>query len=242
VRGPFLTAHALTICARAKVRLGMLVPAQADFARAIDLFQRLGSRFLSWPLCGLGDVYRTRGQLARARAAYEEALVLAEPDHDVLGLGAALSGLARVRAADDIAVARALADRAVALREGLREVQAFLTRGWVALMAGDRQAATADAARAGVSARLRRDDPGLAEAITLTVLASAHPVADSALLGEAIDILQESGCRLEEAAVRVVALRMGAALPDLDPGHATTRCARPGSMSSRGGRPGSWPY
>ncbi len=206
---PFLTAQALTTRGRANARLGSLEPALADFTTATVLFQRIGSRFLAWPLCGLGDVYRTRGQVARARAAYEEALALAEPCHDVLGLGSALLGLARVRAVDDITAARALADRAVTLHEELREVQAFLTRGWVALLADDRQAAATDAARAGAVARRRRDNPGLAEAITLSVLASPHPEADAGQLGEAIAILHETGCRLEEATARVVAARVG---------------------------------
>ncbi len=211
----FLTAHALTICARANTRLGKLESASADFARAIDLFRRLNSRFLAWPLCGLGDLHRMRGQLARARAVYEEALALAEPCHDVLGMGAALIGLARIRAADDLAVARDLADRAVALGEGLREVPAFLTHGWVVLFQGDRQAAAADAAQAGAAARRRRDNPGLAEANILTVLASDDPAADSLRLGEAIEMWQETGCRLEEAAARIVATRIGAPIPDL---------------------------
>jgi ATP/maltotriose-dependent transcriptional regulator MalT len=92
---PFLTAHALTTSGRAKVRLGMLESAQADLAGAVDLFQRISSRFLAWPLAGLGDLYRVRGQPVRARAAYEEALALAEPGGDVL---ATASGVDRTGA------------------------------------------------------------------------------------------------------------------------------------------------
>jgi DNA-binding SARP family transcriptional activator len=82
------------------------------------------------------------------------------------------------------------------------------------LMDGDRQGASADAARAIVDARRRRDDPGLAEAITLSVLASNDPAVDT--IHEAIDIWQETGCRLEEAATRVVAARLGAPIPHLN--------------------------
>jgi ATP/maltotriose-dependent transcriptional regulator MalT/DNA-binding SARP family transcriptional activator len=211
---PFFVAHALTTRGRAAGRLGMLEVARADFTTAIDLFQRLGSRFLAWPLCGLGDLHRIKGQLVRARAAYEEALTLAEPYHDVFGLSSALIGLARIAAADDLVRARERADRAVELGEGLRMVPAWLTRGWVKLMDGDRQGASADAARAIVDARRRRDDPGLAEAITLSVLASNDPAVDT--IHEAIDIWQETGCRLEEAATRVVAARLGAPIPHLN--------------------------
>ncbi len=217
---PFLVAHALTTRGRAHGRLGMLEAAAADFATAIDLFQRLGSRFLAWPLCGLGDLHRTRGQLERARAAYEEALTLAEPYNDVFGLGSALIGLARIGAADDLPLARLRATRALELNEGLRKVPALLARGWVELMGGARQSALAYAHRATVAARQRRDNPGLAEAIILRVLACSDPAVDATALREAIGIWQETDCRLEEAATRVVAARIGAPIAHLDAYHA----------------------
>jgi ATP/maltotriose-dependent transcriptional regulator MalT/DNA-binding SARP family transcriptional activator len=202
---PFVQAHACTVFAQASLRLGSLDTAAAEFATAIELFRSLGSRFLAWPLSGLGDVYRTRGQLERARAAYEEALRTAAEGADRIGESHALIGLARVRAADDLADARRLAQRAMDLSEPLDEVAALLTRGWIALLGGDRRGAAMDAVRAGAAARWRRDDLGLAEAITLTVLASENQAADAALLTEAIQIWQETGCRLREAATRIVA-------------------------------------
>jgi ATP/maltotriose-dependent transcriptional regulator MalT/DNA-binding SARP family transcriptional activator len=213
---PFLIGHALTTRGRARARLGVLDLATGDFATAIDLFQRLGSRWLAWPLCGLGDLHRTKGQLARARAAYEEALTLAEPHHDVFGLSSALIGLARIDVADDPQRAREHADRAMKLGMGARIGPALLTHGWVELMTGDRQRACADAERAAAAARQRRDNPGLAEAITLGVLASRDPTMNASSLQEAIEIWQETGCTLEEAATRLVAARVGAVTPQLD--------------------------
>jgi ATP/maltotriose-dependent transcriptional regulator MalT/DNA-binding SARP family transcriptional activator len=213
---PFLIAHALTTRGRARARLGALETAAGDFATAIDLFQRLGSRFLGWALCGLGDLQRNRGQVAQARAAYEEALALAEPYHDVFGLTSALAGLARIDAAEDPQRAWERADRAVELGAGLRKVPALLARGWITLMAGDRAGASADGDRAAVAARQRRDKPGLAEAITLSVLASRDPAMAGNALREAIDIWQETGCRPEEAATRIVAARIGTRIPHLD--------------------------
>jgi ATP/maltotriose-dependent transcriptional regulator MalT/DNA-binding SARP family transcriptional activator len=213
---PFYVAHALTTRGRARSRLGMLDEAAADFTTAIDLLRRIGSRFLAWPLCGLGDVHRTRGQLIRAQAAYEEALALAEPCHDVFGLSSALMGLARIATADDFEAAHEYADRAVGLGEGLRSVAALLTRGWVKLMGHDRHGASVDANQAAVAARQRRDEPGLAEAITLNVLASSDPSVGAAALREAIDIWHETGCRIEEAATTVVAARIDAPIHDLD--------------------------
>ena len=63
-----------------------------------------------------------------------------------------------------------------------------------------------------MAARQRRANPGLAEAITLGVLASSDPAVDATSLREAIDIWQETGCRLEEAATRVVAARIDASI------------------------------
>jgi DNA-binding SARP family transcriptional activator len=213
----FLTAHALTTRAAARMRQGMLDQSLNDFAQARDMFQRIGSRFLSWPLCGMGDVYRLRGQLTRARAAYEEALALSEPCNEVLGLGAALTGLARVRAADDLKAAAELAQRAVALGEGLRDVQALLARGWVALQAGNRQESAADATEAAAAARGRRDSRGLAEALLLGALSSPDPARHTRSLSEAIQIWHETGSTVGEAVAHLVAASVGASVHGLDP-------------------------
>ena len=208
---PFLQAHALTVSGRAALRLGDPEAAAADLSAALELFQQIGSGFLAWPLAALGDLYRLRGQLARARAAYEEALRTAEAGPDAIGTSHALLGLTRVRAADDLTVARPLAQRAMALDEPLHRVEALLTRGWVTLLAGDRRSAATDAARAGAEARRRRDDLGLAEAVLLSVQSSKTPGKDAQLLDEAIAIWQEAGCFLEEEAARLVAATLGGA-------------------------------
>ncbi|HSV66001.1 MAG TPA: tetratricopeptide repeat protein [Mycobacteriales bacterium] len=203
-----LHAIALTIRGGARATLGRLAEACEDFDASRDVFQSIGSRYVAWPLCGLGYVHRVRGDLARARAAYEEALALAEPTHEVIGLSAALVGLARVRAADDLATARELADRAVTLGEGLREVEALLTRGWVAMMAGDRETAAADAKRAAAAARSRRDLPGLAEALVLTALTGPAQTERFTLLDEASRLWREIGSPLGEAQTRLVSARL----------------------------------
>src|SRR6185437_3013584 len=118
-------------------------------------------------------------------------------------------------AADDRQRARDRVDRAVELGAELAEVPSLLARGWITLMSGDRAGARADADRAAAAARQRRDKPGLAEAITLSVLASRDPAVQATSLREAIDIWHETGCRLEEAATRVVAAHIGAAIPHL---------------------------
>ena len=204
-----LRAQALNLRGTVRAHRGLTESALADLAASRDAFQQLGSRLLAWPLCGLGDIDRMRGRLASARARYEEALALAEPCHDVLALGSALTGLARVRAVDDTAAARELAERALALGEGARVVQARLTRGWLTLLEGDHEAAAVDAALAADTARARCDDPGLAEALVLAVLAAAQPSQHRGMLAEAIEILREAGRPIEEAQVRLVDSRLG---------------------------------
>jgi DNA-binding SARP family transcriptional activator len=200
-----LCGIALSTRGGAKAMLGRLQDSVEDFEAARDLLQRIGSRYVAWPLCGLGDVHRVRGELASAQAMYEEALALTEPTHEVTGLVSALMGLARVRAVADAESARRLAQRAVALGEGLRQGQALLTRGWVALVAGDREAASDDAQRAAATARVRRDWPGLAEALVLTVLAAEHPGEHTALLDEATQLWRNSGCTIEAAQAGLLA-------------------------------------
>jgi ATP/maltotriose-dependent transcriptional regulator MalT len=188
----------------AKALLGRLDEALADLTASHDQLQEMGSLLAAWPLVGIGHVHRLRGQLAQARADYEAAIAALESSHDVVAMSAALAGLARTRAADDIAVARDLAERAVGLGEGLCHVQALLARGWVALCAADREMAAADADRAAQLARRRCDHPGLAEALELAVLASHQPAEASGSLAEAIEIWRGAGYPIQEAQARLV--------------------------------------
>lgn len=95
----------------------------------------------------------------------------------------------------------------------MRQVPALLARGWVALGGGDREPAGADAAQAAVVARRRRDDPGLAEALVLGAWCAADDTARNAALAEAGAIWRDTGCRIAEAATRLVISRLGAAGP-----------------------------
>jgi DNA-binding SARP family transcriptional activator len=83
------------------------------------------------------------------------------------------------------------------------------------LLDGNREAAAADAAQAAAQARQRQDQTGLAEAVSLTVLAAPDPATDSGMLREAIEIWRETGCRPEGAAAGLVAASVGVAVPGL---------------------------
>ena len=168
-------ALALTNRGEARARLGRLEEAVADLEDAREIYRRLGSRMVAYPLEKLGEIYRERGDWAVSRATYEEAISQAEAAADLQGLVPALCGLARVLAADEPEQAAALAERAVALGYGMSHVDALLAAGWVALAGDDRTAARARASEATAAAGVRRDRAGLAESIELRVLAAAEP-------------------------------------------------------------------
>ena len=113
---------------------------------------------IAYPLEKLGDVYRTRGEWALSRAAYEEAVAQSEASGDLQGLVPALAGLARVLVADEPEEAERLVARALEFAPGMNHVHALLAAGWVALARGRPR-------RAPPSAR-RRPRPRPASAAT----------------------------------------------------------------------------
>ncbi|HMI71997.1 MAG TPA: tetratricopeptide repeat protein, partial [Solirubrobacteraceae bacterium] len=121
-----LRALALTNRGESRLRLGRLDEAVADLEVARSVSQRIGSDDVAYPLGILGDVYRERGDLALARAAYEESSRRADAMGDVQALVPALAGLARVLAADDPEQANALAARAAGYGAGMGQVAALL--------------------------------------------------------------------------------------------------------------------
>jgi DNA-binding SARP family transcriptional activator/ATP/maltotriose-dependent transcriptional regulator MalT len=194
--------------AEARFRLGRLEEALADFQTARDVYQRLGSLAVSYPLTGMGAIYRERGDTAQARAAYGEAAELAERAGDAQGLVPALAGLARVVVPDDPEEAVRLADRAVEAGFGMAAVQAFLAKGWVALARGDHGTATEAADRAAVTAGERRDRVGLAEALELRALSSEDRVRAAEWAEEALAIWTEVGNPLGRARGGLILARL----------------------------------
>jgi DNA-binding SARP family transcriptional activator len=179
------------------LQLGRIGAAVAEFERGKATFQAVGGRLIAYPLAGLGDAYRERGDLALARAAYEEAVASSAPE-DPQGWVGAVTGLARVLAVDDPAAASALAEEAVRVAREPERHRAELTLGWLRLAAGGHGEALALADRVATAARGRRDRAALAEALELTALADRD--ADGRpdpragwLLDEALSVWQEIG-------------------------------------------------
>src|SRR5262249_35973247 len=195
----FFRALALTNRGAAHFGLGRLEEATCDLEASTALYQRAGSLMVSYPLGLLGDVYRERGDLALARAFYEEALARAEESSDVQGLVPALAGLAHVLAVEDLQRARSCAERALACGEGLMHVTACLAAGWVELVADEHDVAAEHADEAATAARLRRDRAGLARSLELAALAAGDRERQIVRLEEAISLWRGAGNPIGEA-------------------------------------------
>ncbi|MEW5992229.1 MAG: tetratricopeptide repeat protein [Chloroflexota bacterium] len=202
-------ALALSNRGEALVRLGRLDEAVVDLEAAKTLYQRLESRLISYPLSHLGDVHRERGDLVLARAAYEEAIAVAEPAGDLQGLVPSLAGLARVLVDEEPDRASALAAEAIARGPVLGQSRALLAAGWVALRRGDLAAARMAAVDATALARARRDRVALAEATELGALASDDRLAGVARLEEARSIWRDVDNPIGVARVDLTAALLG---------------------------------
>jgi DNA-binding SARP family transcriptional activator len=197
--------------------LGRLEEAMADYEAAKIVYQRIGSSDICYPFCGLGDVYRERGDLAVAQAAYEEALEVADAIGDAQGVIPALAGLARVIATDEPDRARSFAERAVSFGPNMSWVKALLAQGWVAMSDGDLKVAAQTASEAASAARERRDRAGLAESLELEAMAADDPASRATSLHQAIGLWREIGNSLAEAtATLALAAIASEAVPEVD--------------------------
>ncbi|MGX7829143.1 BTAD domain-containing putative transcriptional regulator [Actinokineospora sp. 24-640] len=200
----------LSVRARAAAKLGRLDDALADATQSQALCSGMGaSREVVYNLVVLGDVHRRRGEPGQAQAFLDEALYLTGCAESHPLRVPALATLARIRAADDLASAMELADQAVDGAERLRvwRSQALLARGWVNLLAGDRESARADAAVARALTGSRRDRPGLADALQLAAVAASCPKTEIALLEEAGALWRVVGDPVGVAAARLAVAR-----------------------------------
>jgi DNA-binding SARP family transcriptional activator len=204
---PSLVAWGRSVRADAHLGLGRLDDAQIDAETARDIHERFGMTIVVRSLRCLGDVHRTRGELALARAAYEGALRRDSPDHR-LDRAAALAGLARIVVAMDAEAGEALVCEATSLAEATPvEPFALLSAGWVSLWRGDPRGATRYAETAAAEARRRDGQPDIAESLELRAAALERPVDRLRLLDEAAELWRSLGNPLAMARVALAAAR-----------------------------------
>jgi DNA-binding SARP family transcriptional activator len=187
-------------------RLGRFDEAGAEVAQALA-FDELADRIPSWNLVARGDLETERGEIARARIAYTEALETSHP-RQVRLRSIALGGLARALAGDDPDQAAELAAEAVELSVNERPGQ-LLAAGWVALRRGEREHAGALADEATAEATRRKARHALAETLELRAFCSSEP--DVGLLEDALALRRELGEPVGAARVELAIARLSGA-------------------------------
>jgi ATP/maltotriose-dependent transcriptional regulator MalT len=215
----FFRGLALSNRGAARLHLGRFEEAIADLEAAKGVYQRMGSREISYPLYHLGEIYRQRGDLALARAAFEEAARQASEAGDLQGLVPALAGLARVLATEEPERAAEVAARALGYGPGMGYVGALLAAGDVELARGDRTRAVELAGEAAAEARARRDRAGLAEALELEAASTSDLDRARSRAEEAIALWREIGsplgvARAELRLARILGPEQGRGLAD----------------------------
>jgi len=209
----FLKALALHNRGTAYLHLGRLDEAFADASEATKIYRSTGSGWVVVALAGLGEVYRERGELALARAVYEEALK-AEGVGDTPILVTVRSGLARVLATDQPERAAELARRATAQAPPPGSTAGLLAQAWVALARGDHEEAIQHAHEASVAARSRREHGALAESLELEALAA--PGERATALDEALGLWRRLGNQLAATRTEYAIARVRGAWHDAE--------------------------
>lgn len=172
--------------AEALAALGRHEEATTDFLAAAEAYDRLGSRLVIFPLCGLADLQLSRGELGLARAGYERVARIAAEAGTTSSRVLAEGGLARVLAGNDPSRARSLAASALVAADGLVAVPARLSAAWVLLHLGEGIRAAELAGEASDIALSRCDGRGYAEARELAALAGSEPDKRARWAAEAV--------------------------------------------------------
>lgn len=197
----FFAALALINKGDAHLRLGQLGEARAAIAEADGICSALGTSLAAIPQILSGELYRQRGDLVRARSSFERALGLAESGDDAHTLVAALCGLARVIAAEDLPAARKAVADALARATSLERAAALCAAAEVELRARDTVAAEDFARQAEVQARATADRASLAESLELQGVALGEPGAGR--LRSAIELWNDVGNPIAAARARL---------------------------------------
>jgi DNA-binding SARP family transcriptional activator len=195
--------------------VGRYEDARFHFERALLTCRRAGLSRTALGLLGLADTARCLGHRERARMAYEEAAELARERELVHVLAPALAGLARLLVdapADErpagIEPAKAAAAEALACAPPQLRAFAQVAGGWVALAAGDLEAARTAAAEALDQARASRMLPAVAEALELLGGATRDSLTARAALDEAHAVWSQAGAQPDADRVLVLVGRL----------------------------------
>lgn len=150
--------------------LGRLDEAEADHAAAVRILDTLGSDLVAYPLLGLAELHRLRGETAAARRLAEQVRGRVERTGDRQAGRLATVTLAGTLARDDPERARTLLDEV--LRQPLAPASAWIAHGWAMVALGDIERAAGSADRASERAGAARDPAGAVDARELRGVAA----------------------------------------------------------------------
>jgi ATP/maltotriose-dependent transcriptional regulator MalT/DNA-binding SARP family transcriptional activator len=165
----FATFHARALVNRGRAHqgLGRFEEALADFSAAREIYDRVGSPSVAYPLLREGNLHALRGDPLLARFAFEGAIRAASGTADAEALAPAQVGLAQVIAGDEPDRARELATEAVRLGRDVAPLSVLLGAARVHVALGDRTDGRRYAREATNIAAARQDQPGYAAGLEL---------------------------------------------------------------------------
>lgn len=162
--------------AEALTRLGRLEEAARAAGEAVAAWHAMGSELIAYGLLQRAEVERRRGQRSQAIATLREAILHSERAGESHGLMEGLAHLADLLCDDDLDLAEATIDRALALGGGLGLVRAQVVAGRIASCRGDPETATELLDQAAAHAEQRRDQAGLAAVEELRAEVAKDPL------------------------------------------------------------------
>jgi ATP/maltotriose-dependent transcriptional regulator MalT/DNA-binding SARP family transcriptional activator len=160
-------ARALVNRGRAHQGLGRFEEALVDFTAAREIYDRVGSPSVAYPLVREGSLHLLRGDPLLARFAFETAIRAARGAADAEALAPALVGLAQTIVADDPERARKLAAESVELGRGVAPLTVLLGAARVHVTLGELEVARRLAREATNVAAARQDQPGYASGLEI---------------------------------------------------------------------------
>jgi ATP/maltotriose-dependent transcriptional regulator MalT/DNA-binding SARP family transcriptional activator len=186
-------ALALADRGQAHLGLGHLEEAGADFGSARDLFERIGSHWVSYAVFREANLHRLRGELRAARARYEDVIADAARISQPWFLADAMIGLAATVVEDDPDEALRIIDRALPWKTEPEPASPYLGGARVALAAGRLDVAERLVSHAFSLAEGTHDRPSLAGALEVRAQLEGDPARARALLDEAESLWRETG-------------------------------------------------
>ncbi|HEY3335386.1 MAG TPA: BTAD domain-containing putative transcriptional regulator [Candidatus Limnocylindrales bacterium] len=175
--------RALVNRGRAHQGLGRFEEALADFSAAREIYDRVGSPSVAYPLVREGNLHLLRGDPLLARFAFEAAMRSARGAGDAESLAPALVGLAQCLVLDEPERARELAAEAVVVGRDVAPLTVLLGAARVHVSLGEREQARRLAREATNVAAARQDQPGYAAGLEIQAQ-TTDSLAEAELLCE----------------------------------------------------------